>query len=249
MDRFSHLVIYTAIRCLMVGRSELWQRFNKGDNLLFRESDFRHPEASELLRTFWRIDDAHAQALVGRLVLACRQPLEESALLHEIVTADGQIASLNGDERTAIEAALGVEATQTSKKPSVESHACAGFIAAFRSLRASDNFRPDGRRGRRGAANPATGPGTFATGDIRRFSRFGISNAATGRFAIRKNSSRAEFAGADHCGDLVTAAVMAALALLMDLRVGPRNPRSKWPPRWNMQNPQNCAEAPRVADS
>ena len=45
VDRFSHLVIYTGIHCLTVGREELWERFNNDENLLFRESDFQHPGA------------------------------------------------------------------------------------------------------------------------------------------------------------------------------------------------------------
>ena len=88
MDRFSHLAIYTAIRCLMVGRGELWQRFNNGDNLLFREVDFaarKRPNSSAPLGDRRR----RRPALVGRLVLACRRPLEETPLIQDIVTAEG----------------------------------------------------------------------------------------------------------------------------------------------------------------
>ena len=58
VDRFSHLAIYTAIRCLMVGRGELWQRFNNGDNLLFREADFKQPATSDLFGALWELRDA-----------------------------------------------------------------------------------------------------------------------------------------------------------------------------------------------
>jgi hypothetical protein len=110
VDRFSHLVIYTAIRCLMVGRSALWNRFNTGENLLFRETDLCRPEASQLFDVLWRIGDADARSLVGRLILACRRPLGESPLLQELVATDGQVLPLSGNERTEVEAVLGVEA-------------------------------------------------------------------------------------------------------------------------------------------
>ncbi|MFB6278724.1 MAG: hypothetical protein ABEK75_04420 [Salinibacter sp.] len=47
LDRFAGLVIYTALRaCAM--RPELWDRFDKGENLLFRDADFYAPEESPL---------------------------------------------------------------------------------------------------------------------------------------------------------------------------------------------------------
>jgi serine/threonine protein kinase len=39
-DRFPHLVIYTALRALAVGGRALWERYDSGDNLLFRQADF-----------------------------------------------------------------------------------------------------------------------------------------------------------------------------------------------------------------
>jgi serine/threonine protein kinase len=123
VDRFSHLVIYTAIRCLTVSRTGLWQRFNTGENLLFRDSDFRRPEASELFRALWRIGDAQAQALVGRLILACRRPLGESALLQEIVGTDGQVLPLSRDEYVMVEATMGAEAAPASTPPSAKRNA------------------------------------------------------------------------------------------------------------------------------
>jgi len=112
VDRFSHLAIYTAIRCLMVRQGDLWQRFNNGDNLLFRESDFRQPNASEVFRTLWGLRNANARALVGRLILACQQPLEQAPLLHEIMT-DGKALPLSRQEQSAVESLL------TGEKPPI----------------------------------------------------------------------------------------------------------------------------------
>ena len=106
VDRFSHLVIYTAIHCLMLGRDDLWQRFNMGENLLFRDSDFRCPEKSDLFRSLWQMGNAEAEALVGRLILACRQPLEETPLLDDIVAPDGKVLPLSASEMGQVEAIL-----------------------------------------------------------------------------------------------------------------------------------------------
>lgn len=44
VDRFSHLVIYTALRALRTGGRALWEKYDNGDNLLFKQSDFEAPK-------------------------------------------------------------------------------------------------------------------------------------------------------------------------------------------------------------
>ena len=106
VDRFSHLAIYCGIRCLMLGRRELWQRFNNGDNLLFREEDFRNPGESKLFRILWKnVLDSDTRALVGRVVLACGTRLEEVPLLDEVAT-DGKVLPLTSEQEAAINAIL-----------------------------------------------------------------------------------------------------------------------------------------------
>src|SRR5581483_5986029 len=46
VDRFSHLVIYTALRALIAGGRPLWERYDNGDNLLFKQADFETPGTS-----------------------------------------------------------------------------------------------------------------------------------------------------------------------------------------------------------
>jgi formylglycine-generating enzyme required for sulfatase activity len=105
VDRFSHLVIYTGIRCLIGRQSKLWQQFNDGDNLLFRQSDFIRPAESKVFHTLWRHRDADARAMVGRLILACRQPLVEVPLLDEVVS-NGRVKPLPPAEERAVEEIL-----------------------------------------------------------------------------------------------------------------------------------------------
>ena len=54
VDRFSHLVIFTAVWSLASGHHDLWHKLNDGENLLFRESDFHDPRESELFHALWR---------------------------------------------------------------------------------------------------------------------------------------------------------------------------------------------------
>jgi pimeloyl-ACP methyl ester carboxylesterase len=98
MDRFSHLLIYTALRCLRVGGEELWQRYDNQENLLFREEDLLQPSKSPLLHELWKIADREARSLVGHLLLASQGPLENVPMLDELVDSSGVRPLSDGEE-------------------------------------------------------------------------------------------------------------------------------------------------------
>jgi regulation of enolase protein 1 (concanavalin A-like superfamily) len=75
VDRFSLLSIATALRCLAVGGRSLWQRYDNGDNLLFRQADLQSPAESPLFQELLAIGDSQAQRLVTELYRACQGPL------------------------------------------------------------------------------------------------------------------------------------------------------------------------------
>ena len=77
MDRFSHLVIYTALRALALEGRSLWRRFDTAENLLFRDSDFRGPAESDLFKRLWTDFGGDVRALAGWLVMASQGPLNE----------------------------------------------------------------------------------------------------------------------------------------------------------------------------
>ena len=110
VDRFSHLVIYTAVHALATGHGELWHRFNNDENLLFREGDFQAPEKSELLQALWETNSPSVRGLVGRLIRACGQRLEEVPWLDEVVVK-GQVRALTRKEESRVAEILGVEKT------------------------------------------------------------------------------------------------------------------------------------------
>ncbi len=112
VDRFSHLAICSAIQCLTVGGQELWDRFNNGDNLLFREADFQSPADSEVFHSLWELPDEDCRAWVGRLALACQGPLEHTPLLDGLTPPPGQatngyVIPLTPSEKHAAEQLLG----------------------------------------------------------------------------------------------------------------------------------------------
>jgi pimeloyl-ACP methyl ester carboxylesterase len=106
LDRFAHLLIYTALRCVQVGGAALWERYDNLENLLFREEDFRRPSQSRLLRELWGLTDRDAHDLVGHLILASQGPLVVVPSLDELVE-EKVVRPLTGSEEAQVNALLG----------------------------------------------------------------------------------------------------------------------------------------------
>jgi formylglycine-generating enzyme required for sulfatase activity len=118
VDRFSHLAIYCAVRCLTVGKRKLWTRFDNGDNLLFREVDFQSPGEAQVFRELWALDDEDARALAGHLILATQMPLDRVSLLTE-VASNGTVRRLTREQEQRVERLLGCEASGVRIVPSL----------------------------------------------------------------------------------------------------------------------------------
>ncbi|HEX3148554.1 MAG TPA: hypothetical protein VHR66_10750 [Gemmataceae bacterium] len=88
VDRYPHLVIGCALRALAIAGKPLWDRFDNGDNLLFREIDFADPAKSQVFRALWEIDDPTVTNLVALLVLCGRRRLGDTPWLDEILSGD-----------------------------------------------------------------------------------------------------------------------------------------------------------------
>lgn len=104
-DRFSHLVICCAIRSLIAGGRRLWDRFDNGDNLLFREQDFLTPATSPLFQELWKTSDAEVRNFSGHLLLACAKPLDEVPTL-DTVFVDGAVQALSAQQTKQVDALL-----------------------------------------------------------------------------------------------------------------------------------------------
>ena len=68
MDRLPLLAIACALRSLAVGGKTLWDKYDNGDNLLFRETDLRSPKAPRCSRNY--DDDPASHDLTGYLAIA-----------------------------------------------------------------------------------------------------------------------------------------------------------------------------------
>jgi hypothetical protein len=84
VDRFSSIVIYTALIALSADRS-LWPRFNDGENLLFRVHDFTSNGNSELFRAL--LANHATSGLAEVLLAACQMPVEQVPTLEQAIQA------------------------------------------------------------------------------------------------------------------------------------------------------------------
>jgi hypothetical protein len=101
-DRFGHLVIYTALRCLVYGGRSLWERYENGDNLLFRAQDFQQPGNSALFHDLTEATDPAIAALAGHLLLASQGPVDRVPLLHEVAGTVTPLTAVQGDRVKAL---------------------------------------------------------------------------------------------------------------------------------------------------
>jgi hypothetical protein len=123
VDRFAHLLVSAALRCLQAGGRDLWERYDNGENMLFREDDFRRPGDSRLLAELWALEAPDARALVGRLVLASQDQAEAVPRLEE-VAARGAVEPLSAAEEARVNDLLRVA------RPAVRGRARARRAAA-----------------------------------------------------------------------------------------------------------------------
>ncbi len=116
IDRFSHLLIFTSLRCLIAGGRDLWNQFHDGDRLLLGAPDLLEPETSDVFQSLWRLEDPAAHALVGHLVLATKEQLGQVPLLEHVV-AGSQVVGLSGDQQRRVEGWMARRGTTTSERP------------------------------------------------------------------------------------------------------------------------------------
>lgn len=106
VDRFPLLLVSAALRSVAVGGRALWERYDNGDNLLFREADLAAPGESELFRELWQMQDGRTHTLMGHLTWAALQPLEETPLAYELLS-DGRLPPLTRAQEDRVTALLG----------------------------------------------------------------------------------------------------------------------------------------------
>jgi WD40 repeat protein len=85
VDRFSVVVVATALRAVQVAGKALWERYDNGDNLLFKERDLLAPDNSPLFGELAAASDPLLRQLVLGLKQACHERLHDVPLLEEVI--------------------------------------------------------------------------------------------------------------------------------------------------------------------
>ncbi len=88
VDRFPHLAIACALRATAVAGKKLWDQFDNGDNLLFREPDFADPAKAPVWKALWALDDPTVTNLVALVVDSTTQPLALAPWVDEVLIGD-----------------------------------------------------------------------------------------------------------------------------------------------------------------
>ena len=118
VDRFPHLVIACALRATLVGGKALWDEYDNGDNLLFRERDLRDPSSAPIFKALWQLNDPVLRTLVGHIVLCANQPLRMTPWLDRILLVEGR-PSLSAEQEKAAIALLGIEVPKANSARAV----------------------------------------------------------------------------------------------------------------------------------
>ena len=99
VDRFPLLLVATALRALTVGGRPLWERYDNGENLLFKEADLQAPAESPLFAELKKLRDPLAQALAGHLQRACAGRLADVPLLADLLPEEKPVPARAGRRR------------------------------------------------------------------------------------------------------------------------------------------------------
>lgn len=107
MDRFPHLVIGAALRCLSrPHHSHLWKRYYNGDNFLFKKQDFDNPGSSELLHQLWDSRFPDIRTLAGLIAMAAAASFEATPRFEDRLV-DRKLAELTPEEQERASELLG----------------------------------------------------------------------------------------------------------------------------------------------
>jgi Tol biopolymer transport system component len=152
VDRFSHLVIYAALRCLAAHGRKLWDRFGDDDKMLFGKQDFETPAASAVFQELWRVGNPVVRGVVGNLILASLGPLDRVPLLEDLI-GQGAAVRLTMAQEMQVKALLtsgaGMVRAAPRFVPGPASNAPAGVAT-----------RPPGSRVTAGPSSPFRPPAT-----------------------------------------------------------------------------------------
>jgi formylglycine-generating enzyme required for sulfatase activity len=129
IDRFPLLLVATALHILKTGGRALWQRYDNGDNMLFREVDLGYPAQSKTFKELWHLVDPTGRALLGYLLLATRGRLEQTPLVDQLLE-EGTTPALNLAQEREVAQVLGESKVIDFNRASPSASAARSSMAA-----------------------------------------------------------------------------------------------------------------------
>ena len=85
VDRFPVLLVAAALRALKAKGKELWEKYDNGDNLLFKESDLREPAQAAVFQELLHMGDPATVVVTVPLLKSLWDGLELVPLLEEVM--------------------------------------------------------------------------------------------------------------------------------------------------------------------
>ncbi|MBI5760744.1 MAG: protein kinase family protein [Planctomycetales bacterium] len=116
VDRFPHLVIACALKCLSLGGAALWSTYDNSENLLFTKQDFDTPSQSKLLRELWDTGDSDIQTWIGYLIVAARLPMDVTPVLSNLLV-NGRLPPLLPEDEAFVRESMGLPAPAIIQAP------------------------------------------------------------------------------------------------------------------------------------
>ncbi len=149
VDRFPHLVIASALRATVLGSRDLWDKFDNGDNLLFKEADLRDPGNSKVFKALWEMHDDVLCVLVGKLALASKDPMRKTPWLDDLLLTEEGERLTDAEEKKVLEM-LGVGPHFTASKSTAPAAPAANQFADFEVIEDEEDKKAAARREHKG---------------------------------------------------------------------------------------------------
>ncbi len=120
VDRFPLLLIATGLRAMTVKGRPLWDKFDNGDNILFRQTDLQGPTKSFLFLDLLRSGDPLTTALADHLLKALRGSVASAPLLEEVIPeAPAPAATIRAARPVAVPVVASRSGTAVAVAPAV----------------------------------------------------------------------------------------------------------------------------------
>ncbi len=151
VDRFPHLAIASALRATVLGGRALWDKFDNGDNLLYKEADLRDPGKAKVFKALWELHDDVLCVLVGKLVLASKEPMRKTPWVDDLLLTEEGERLTDTEEKKVIEM-LGVSPHFTASKSTapVAAAPAASAFADFEVIEDDEDRKAAARREQKG---------------------------------------------------------------------------------------------------